>query len=62
LIRTVAFAIVTVPVRGNALFAATVKRIVALPTPSAGPTGPIQEASRRALHRQPSVAVKPIDT
>src|SRR5437773_1198397 len=52
----------TVPLRACVGFGATVKRIVALPTPSAGTALPIHETSLRPVHRQPSSVVTPIDT
>jgi len=51
--RTAAFATTTVPVRASVAFAATVKRTVALPAPSAGAARPIHGASLRAVQAQP---------
>jgi len=54
----VAFPTVSDPLRVGPAFAATVKVIVALPTPDGGLAPPTQFASLRTDHEQPSVAVR----
>ena len=56
--RTVALPTVRDPERVAPSFGATLNAIVALPVPAAGVIDPIQEASVRAVHEQPSVAVR----